>query len=155
MDQVDYTILKILQENARTPNTEIAKQLDMVPSAILERIRKLENPERGGVIQGYKAIINPESLGLHLLAFVKIKCKGANWTEECGELLNAIPNVEELHEVLGEDSYLAKVRASDMLEISRLLKDDIGSISGIQETQTIMVVKTRKENGKYQIKNNN
>ena len=47
MDEIDKKILQILQKNARTPNTEIAKQLNMVPSAILERIRKLESIDRG------------------------------------------------------------------------------------------------------------
>ena len=151
MDNVDCEILNILQKNARTPNTEIAKQLNMVPSAILERIRKLENPDRGGVIKGYKAIINPESLGLFLLAFVRIKCEGANWSKKCGELLEAIPNIEELHEVIGEDSYLAKIRAKNMIELSQLLKEKIGMISGIAETKTIMAIKTIKENGEFQI----
>ena len=155
MDNVDKKILEILQKNARTPNTEIAKQLDMVPSAILERIRKLENTQRGEVIKGYKAIINPASLNLHLLAFIKIKCSEANWSQKCGQQLKDIPNIEELHEVLGEDSYLAKIRVKDMTEMSKLLKENIGTIKGISETQTIMVINTLKENGNFPISKNN
>ena len=75
IDETDLQILKILQSNARTPNAEIARQVGMAPSAILERIRKLE---QRGVIQGYEARIAPEALGLGMLAFVAVR------TEERG-----------------------------------------------------------------------
>ncbi|HEX2208016.1 MAG TPA: AsnC family transcriptional regulator, partial [Longimicrobium sp.] len=63
IDEMDVRIVEILQQNARTPNAEIARQVGMAPSAILERIRKLE--ERG-VIQGYSARVNPEAYGVGL-----------------------------------------------------------------------------------------
>ena len=67
IDEIDRQILNILQQNARTSNAEIARQVGMAPSAVLERIRKLETR---GVIRGYEARIDPEALGLNLLAFV-------------------------------------------------------------------------------------
>ena len=70
IDEIDRQILTILQQNARTSNAEIARQVDMAPSAVLERIRRLE---ARGVIQGYEARINPEALGLGLLAFVFVR----------------------------------------------------------------------------------
>ena len=70
IDGIDLEILKILQSNARTSNAEIARQVDLAPSAVFERIRKLE--ERG-VIEGYSARINPEGVGLPLLAFIFVR----------------------------------------------------------------------------------
>jgi len=70
IDETDRQILSILQQNARTSNAEIARQVDMAPSAVLERIRRLETR---GVIQGYEARINPEALGLGVLAFVFVR----------------------------------------------------------------------------------
>ena len=67
MDDVDLRIVTLLQENARTSNAEIARQMGMAPSAILERVRKLE--ERG-VIMGYAARVNPEAVGLGLLTWL-------------------------------------------------------------------------------------
>ncbi|HSF41563.1 MAG TPA: Lrp/AsnC family transcriptional regulator, partial [Thermoanaerobaculia bacterium] len=70
IDDTDRQILTILQSNARISNAEIARQVGMAPSAILERIRRLEAK---GVIQGYETRINPEALGLGLLAFVYVR----------------------------------------------------------------------------------
>src|SRR5262245_64381253 len=70
IDAIDARILTILQENARTSNAEIARQVDLAPSAVFERIRKLE--ERG-VIEGYGARVNPKAMGLPLLAFVFVR----------------------------------------------------------------------------------
>ena len=72
IDEIDRQILNILQQNARTPNAEIARQVGMAPSAVLERIRKLETR---GVIRGYEARIDPEALGLNLLAFVFVRAE--------------------------------------------------------------------------------
>ena len=65
LNNVDLEIIRMLKENARTPNTEIAKKLGMVPSAILERIRKLEQK---GIIQGYRVQVNPVDLGYRVLS---------------------------------------------------------------------------------------
>jgi Lrp/AsnC family leucine-responsive transcriptional regulator len=70
IDEIDRQILSILQQNARTSNAEIARQVEMAPSAVLERIRRLE---ARGVIQGYEVRINPEALGLDILAFVFVR----------------------------------------------------------------------------------
>ena len=65
-DDRDAAILSILQSAGRTPNAEIARRLGMAPSAILERIRKLE---RGGTIQAYEARLDPAAVGLGVTAF--------------------------------------------------------------------------------------
>ena len=72
IDETDRQILNILQENARTPNAEIARQVGMAPSAVLERVRRLETK---GVIEGYETRLNPEALGLGLLAFVFVRTR--------------------------------------------------------------------------------
>ena len=70
IDVIDAKILTILQENARTSNAEIARQVDLAASAVFERIRKLE--ERG-VIEGYTARVNANAVGLPLLAFIFVR----------------------------------------------------------------------------------
>ncbi len=61
IDGTDASIVSILQSNARTSNAEIARQVGLAPSAVFERIRKLE--ERG-VLEGYAARLNPKAVGL-------------------------------------------------------------------------------------------
>ena len=70
IDGTDRQILSIVRDNARVSKVEIARKVGMDPSAILERLRKLEGK---GVIQGYEARISPKSLGLGLLAFVFVR----------------------------------------------------------------------------------
>lgn len=142
MDKIDNEILVILQENARTPNSDIAKKLDMAPSAIWERIKKLEEQ---GVIKQYSALVDPATVGLDILAFVNIQIDSANWTNHCSENIESIANVEELYEVIGEDSYLAKVRAKDMNELSEILKNKISAVPKVKSTRTVIVTKVLKE----------
>ncbi len=86
--EIDLEILNIIQENARISNAEIARQVGLAPSAVLERVRKLE--ERG-VIQGYAAEIDPAQVGFGLTAFVFVRT-----SDRCGgtdRVLAKIPEV--------------------------------------------------------------
>lgn len=148
MDSVDSDILKILQKNAKTSNTDIAKELGMVPSAIFERIRKLEEK---GVIEKYRTIITPESVDLHIIAFVMIESATTNWSKHCTDKLMQIAHIEEIYEIMGDFSYYCKVRAKDMDHLSNILKVEIGSIPEVKSTRSIMVVKSLKEYEPYPI----
>lgn len=148
MDKIDKTIIELLRENARIANSDIAKHLGMAPSAIWERIKKLED---NNVIQRYCAIINPISVDLNILAYVTISVNSANWSDTLAMQLQEINRVEELHEVIGEDSYLIKVRVKDMEELSEVLKNKIGVIPEISATKTVIAVKSLKEDAPYQL----
>jgi Lrp/AsnC family transcriptional regulator, leucine-responsive regulatory protein len=143
IDRIDSEILKILQSNARTSNAEIARQVDLAPSAVFERIRKLE--ERG-VIEGYEARVNPKVMGLPLLAFVFVRADDkAGADVETAARVAAIPEVLEVHDVAGEDCLLVKVRAADTEALGRLLRERFGSIDSITSTRTTIVLETVKE----------
>ncbi|MGO1520343.1 MAG: Lrp/AsnC family transcriptional regulator, partial [Sphingobacterium sp.] len=70
LDHIDLQIIRIMQENARTNNADIARELGMAPSAILERVKKLEQKQ---VILQYNARINPIALDQNMLSFIFIK----------------------------------------------------------------------------------
>jgi Lrp/AsnC family leucine-responsive transcriptional regulator len=142
IDDIDRQILNILQQNARTSNAEIARQVDMAPSAVLERIRRLE---ARGVIQGYEARINPEALGLNILAFVFVRSTDFDGEAKTAELLADIPEVLEAHHIAGEDCFLMKVRARDAKSLGRLLRERIGSTGTVQSTRTTIVLETVRE----------
>lgn len=142
MDDVDARILAILQDNARTSNAAIARRLAMAPSAILERVRKLE--ERG-VIEGYSARINADAVGLGLTAFVFVRSSERAWAESTAERLAAMPEVQEVHHVAGEDCFLVKVRVADTRALSSLLHDRFGTIDTILGTRSTIVMDTVKE----------
>jgi Lrp/AsnC family leucine-responsive transcriptional regulator len=142
IDSTDRQILNILQENARTSNAEIARQVGLVPSAVFERIRKLE--ERG-VIHGYRAEIDPKVLGLAQLAFTFVRSNDRPGGVETGEKLAQIPEILEVHHVAGEDCFLVKARARDAEAVGRLLRERLGAIATISSTRTTMVLETVKE----------
>ncbi|HEY4573403.1 MAG TPA: Lrp/AsnC family transcriptional regulator [Thermoanaerobaculia bacterium] len=142
IDETDRQILSILQQNARTSNAEIARQVDMAPSAVLERIRRLE---ARGVIQGYEARISPEALGLNLLAFVFVRSTDFDGEAKTAELLAGIPEVLEAHHIAGEDCFLLKVRSPDARTLGRLLRERIGATGSIQSTRTTIVLETVRE----------
>lgn len=141
IDATDLKILNILQQNARTSNAQIARELGMAPSAILERIRKLEERE---VIRGYEARIDPEVLGLSLLAYVFVRSDEAPGEARVGELLARIPEVQEVHHIAGEDCFLVKVRTADARSLGRLLRDSIGATGSVR-TRTTIVLESLRE----------
>ncbi len=140
IDNIDRQILDILQNDARTPNAEIARQVGLAPSAVLERIRKLEDRR---VVRGYHADVDPRALDFGLTVFVAVR------TSECGgeaeSILASIPEVLEVHDVAGEDCYWIKIRVKDTEALSRLLREKIKPIPTVLGTRTTLVLKTFKE----------
>lgn len=141
-DAIDARILALLQENARTSNADIARRLDMAPSAILDRVRKLE---QRGVIQGYSARIDPHSVGLGLTAFILVRTDERVGSGAIGQALARIPEVLEVHHVAGEDCYLVKVRVRDTGALGELLRSRFGRLKGVRNTRSTIVLDTIKE----------
>lgn len=143
IDDIDTKILAILQQDARIANADIARRLGMAPSAIFERIRKLE---ARGVIAGYTARLNPRALDRGLLAFVFVRAdERLGHPERTDARLAAIPGVQEVHHIAGEDCYLVKVRVADTEALSHLLREGFGAIETIRSTRTTIVLSTVKE----------
>lgn len=142
LDEVDLHILDALQENARTSNSDIARELGMAPSAILERIRKLE---QRGIIAGYQARIAPRAVGFSLTAFVFLQSDERGGEPKTAKALAAIPEVQEVHQVVGEDCFVIKIRAQDTADLARLLQTRVRSIPHVTQTRTTIVLSTAKE----------
>ncbi|HMB70005.1 MAG TPA: Lrp/AsnC family transcriptional regulator [bacterium] len=142
IDKLDREILAILRRNSCTPKAEVARQVGLAPTAVFERIRKLE--ERG-VITGYQAQLDPKAFGQRLLAFVFVTGDRPAHGPDLGHLLAAIDGVEEVHVIAGEDCFLLKVRAADTDDLYRLLRERIGAIGGIHSVRTTIVLETVSE----------
>ena len=139
---IDANITMILQENARTSNAEIARQVGLAPSAVFERIRKLEEK---GVVRGFHADVDPHAAGLPLLAFVFVRSNERAGGVGTAEKIARIPEVLEVHHVAGEDCFLVKLRAADTEALGRVLREKVGSISTVTSTRTTIVLETVKE----------
>ena len=142
LDETDLIILSHLQMNSCISNAELARLLGMAPSAVLERVKKLETK---GVILSYPTRISPEALNLKLLAFVFIRSSEGPGNIEVARRLAELPEVLELHHIAGEDCYLAKVRTQDPLALVQFMRDKFSSIKGIISTKTTIVLQTVKE----------
>lgn len=139
INEIDTKILNIIQQDARISNAEIARQVGLAPSAVLERVRKLE--ERG-VIRGYAAEIDAAQVGFGLTAFVFVR---TSFCGSIGEALARIPEVLEVHDVAGEDCYLLKVRAKNTDDLGKFFREKLKMHPEIVSTRTTVVLQTIKE----------
>jgi Lrp/AsnC family leucine-responsive transcriptional regulator len=142
IDSTDRRILDALQRSGRVTQVEIAREVGMAPSAVLERMRKLE---ARGVIRGYTAILDPKAAGLAMLAFVAVRTTEVAGEDKVGRDLAKVPEVLEVHHVAGDDCFLVKIRSRDAEHLGELLKTRIGRISGVRSTRTTIVLGSLKE----------
>ena len=143
MDKIDFDILQTLQKEGNVSKAELGRRIGMAPSAVQERIRKLEDR---GVITGYHARLDPTKMDCGLLAFVFVQSKDSCWEGETPRRLSDAPEVLECHSITGEDCYLVKVRARDAAHLNKVLRDRIGVIETVTSTKTTIVLETTKEN---------
>ncbi len=142
LDAIDRRLLEILQKEGRTSNADLARAVRMAPSAVFERIRRLE---RDGVIRGYGAQLDPRALERTLLAFVLVRTDERTGESISGPELARVPEVMEVHHVAGQDSYLVKVRVKDPEALGRLLRERFGAIPGVRSTMSTIALETLKE----------
>jgi len=148
IDEISLKILTILQKKARIPNVEVARQVDMAPSAVLERIRKLES---NGYINGYEVRLNPEKFKRNLVAFITVSISASADITALGNLLSAIPEVQEVHHITAEDGFLVKVRAADVSDLGKLICKKVRTIPEVSQTRTAVTMTTFKETARIPI----
>lgn len=135
LDAIDRRILAILQENGRLSNQEIAERVNLSPSPCLRRIRRLEET---GVIRGYVALLDPQKLGLDLLAYVNVRLEkrggpvvsargraGATHSELFRAAVQTWPEVVACHAMTGDMDYLLRVQVEDMAHFSRFVQEQL------------------------------
>src|SRR5256712_9393010 len=143
IDEIDLQILTLLQDNARMAQVDIAKAVGLAPSAVLERMRKLEARR---AIRGYVALVDPHVVDQRMLAFVAVRTSAVGHEERVvAERLAAIPEVLEVHYVAGDDCLLLKMRARDAEHVGELLRQQVGTVPGVRSTRTTIVLGSIKE----------
>ncbi|MCX5232261.1 Lrp/AsnC family transcriptional regulator [Streptomyces sp. NBC_00233] len=130
-DATDWRILEALQSEGRASFAELARTVSMSPSAVTERVRRLED---AGVISGYTAIVDQDRLGLPILAFVRLRYPHGNY-KPFHDLLGTTPEILEAHHVTGDDCFVLKVAARSM----RHLEEISGKIATLGSVTTSVV----------------
>jgi Lrp/AsnC family leucine-responsive transcriptional regulator len=141
IDNIDLHILNIIQNDGKISNAKLARQLQMAPSGVLERVRKLE---KKGILEGYEVRLNPAKLGLTVTAFIHILTSDSVGSTKIGEQLAEFPEIQEVHWIAGDYNYLVKTKLKDASELRALLKK-CGQIEGLSDTRTTLVLETVKE----------
>ena len=131
VDRTDWRLLEELQKDGRASYADLARAVAMSPSAVAERVRRLEE---SGVIAGYRATVDPERVGLTVMAFVRLRYPTGNY-RPFHALLDSTPAIVEAHHVTGEDCFVLKVVARSM----RHLEEVTGRISGLGAVTTSVV----------------
>lgn len=144
LDRTDRKILDILQRQGRIPMTELAQQIGLSTSPCTERVRRME---REGVITGYHARIDPQTIGKTLLVFVEItlSSKSADVFDKVRKELLHVPEVMECHLVSGGFDYLVKARLRAMSDYRRLLGDLLKKLPVPAESNSYVVMEEVKE----------
>lgn len=130
-DSTDWRILEELQRDGRASYAELARAVSMSPSAVTERVRRLE---QAGIIRGYTAVVDAEQLGFTIMALVRLRYPTGNY-KPFHELLASTPQIIEAHHVTGEDCFVLKVLARSM----RHLEETTGRISSLGPVTTSVV----------------
>ncbi|WP_419905821.1 Lrp/AsnC family transcriptional regulator [Kiloniella sp.] len=142
MDSTDRKILAQLQSDNRTSMATLADQTGLSVSAVNDRVRKLQS---NGTIQDNRAVLNPKTLGMELLAFLFIDLHQGTDEDNFVEAIKQLPEVQELHHVTGQHNYLAKVRVANTQGLQQFLKQQLKRQPGVAHTETIVVLESEKE----------
>jgi Lrp/AsnC family leucine-responsive transcriptional regulator len=118
-DDRDLDILAALQEDARATYADIAQRVGLSASAVHDRVRKLE---RSGVIRGYRAVVDPEAVGLFVTALVAATPFDPGQPDDLPERVADFPEVEDCLSVAGEANYILKVRVRTTTELEDLIR---------------------------------
>lgn len=144
LDDKDYEILGLLQQEGRITNAELAKRVGLSPPSVLQRVRHLE---RAGFITGYYAHLDAEKLNLKIkvLALISLALHQEQSLEKVIASFQEIPEVIECHHVSGEFDFLLKIVVEDMRTYEALLRERILRIKGVGQIRSSFVLGSFKE----------
>jgi DNA-binding Lrp family transcriptional regulator len=140
VDKVDRQILTELQRDGRLTVTELAGKVGLSLSPCHRRLRELE---RRGVITGYRAIIDPESVGLafHALVFVTMRQEDRDTLLAFEDAVARIPNVVQAQRLFGDPDYLLRVVTADLHAYASLEDETLAALPGVQRLTSTLVMK--------------
>lgn len=148
LDDTDRQLLALLQDDDRQSLAELAKAIGIPASTVSDRIKRLQ---RQGLIAGFHARISPEALGLNLLAFIFVCWSDPKVEPVFLKKITASPDVLECHHVTGAWNYLLKVRVGTTRDLERFLAETVKTVSGVERTETVIVLSSAKETWKVSL----
>ncbi len=145
LDAIDRRILTALQAQGRATYDDIAAGVGLSASAVLRRVRRLEE---AGVITGYVALLAPDRVGLGLTAYINVRLakasEGKNPMEAFAAAVQAWPEVVECAALTGDMDYLLRVLVRDMAHYSRFIMDNLLKHPAVQDCKTSFMMRRLK-----------
>ncbi|GAB3694085.1 Lrp/AsnC family transcriptional regulator [Halorubrum pallidum] len=141
LDETDRAILRILQADARTPFSEVARRIDMSSATVHDRVGRMED---AGVIEGYHAAVDPKAVGYGVSAFVGLRVEQGR-EENALDKLRDVDEIREVHLTTGEWDVLLRVVAADTDSLRELMFDRIAEVDGFSRSQTMIILETDYE----------
>lgn len=144
LDHIDKKIVGILQLEGRIANNELAKRIGLTTTPTLERVRRLE---REGVVEGYAAKINKESVGRGFTAFVKVTLSvhQLNLLKEFTSAIQNIPEILACYHTTGDGDFLLHVVAKDTKDYEQLMRNKLTTLPDVERLHTSIVLNTIKD----------
>ena len=139
LDDMDRAVLELLQQDARITQTDLARQVELSPTGLQKRIRKLEED---GIIERYATILNKEKLGYDMLCFVQVTLQRHNTeaVENFRRAVQTMPEVLECHHLTGEYDYLLKIIVYNRKHLERFLLDTLTPLTGMDKIRNSLVL---------------
>jgi len=139
LDEIDLLLLKLLAQNSKYTTKELSKLVNLSPSPVFERVRRLEN---SGYIKKYIAILDPEKFDHGFIVFCNIRLKqhdkkiGHNFVSD----ILKIDEVVECYNISGDYDFILKVYARDMKHYQDFVFNKLGSVESIGSTHSTFVM---------------
>jgi Lrp/AsnC family transcriptional regulator, leucine-responsive regulatory protein len=143
LDAIDQKILEILQQDGRITNAKLASIIGISPSAILKRVRQLEESE---IICRYVALVNRDKVGVGVLVIVTLSLDAHKFTsiDLIQKKILAMKEVLECHQISGKSDFLLKVALASINSYSEFAMDKLSTIPGVQNIKSHIVLASIK-----------
>src|SRR5215471_8486998 len=135
VDDLDLALLRALATDARQSQRALARQVEMSPPAVADRIARLE---RLGAIRGYRVDIDWAALGFPVVVYVAVTAGPGMDLSEIIRAIRAMPEAEDMTVVTGGLDLLVRLRVQDHTHLRELLLSKIFQINGVQRTETFL-----------------
>lgn len=144
MDRIDDHILRVLRKSGRISNIDLAGRVGLSPSACLRRVQELE---RSGIIDGYRAVLNKSKLGKGFVAYIGVGLKDHSKAaqERFQQAMEAAQDVQECHNVTGSIEYMLRVECRDIEGYKAFHTDFLGAQPQVGQITTYVVLGSPKD----------
>lgn len=139
LDDIDRTLLRALQEDARQTNADLARRVDLSATGLQKRLRRLEE---AGIIMGYVAQVDREAVGYDMLCFVQVTLQrhDPDAVENFRREVQGMREVLECHHLTGEFDYLLKVIVRNRKHLEQFILHTLTPVRGMDKIRTSLVL---------------